>query len=125
MTVTHPARPIQTGVAAPPRKPVVKTGLIRLRVSPDDPQRRELSDREIEVLSLIAAGGTKDEISHHLEMAPSTVAGHITRIYRALGAHNAPHAVALAHGYQVISARPLPPPPYVSRRERQVLAGVA
>lgn len=125
MTVTHPDRQIRTGIGVQPGRPTVKTGLIRLHVNTDDPHRRELKDRELEVLSLIASGGTKDEISHQLEMSPSTVAGYVTRIYRALGARNAPHAVALAHGYRVISARPLPPPPYVTRRERQVLAGVA
>jgi DNA-binding CsgD family transcriptional regulator len=58
-------------------------------------------------------------------MAPGTVASHMARIYRALGARNAAHAVALAHGSGVISARSLPPAPFVSRRERQVLAGLA
>lgn len=103
----------------------VRTGLIRLRVSDQDPGRRELSDGEVELLGLIAAGGTKDEIARHLGMAPSTVSNHVSRIYRALGARNAPHAVALGHGYRVIPARPLPTAPHVSRRERQVLAGMA
>lgn len=140
------ARPVQVTVGARPRIPVVRTGapmvrtgapamrtgvpmvrtgLVRLRVSADDSRRRELSDREIQVLTLVASGGTRDEISRQLGMAPGTVASHMSRIYRALGARNAAHAVALAHGSGVMTARPQPPAPFVSRRERQVLAGLA
>jgi DNA-binding CsgD family transcriptional regulator len=103
----------------------VRTGLVRLRVTGDDSQRRALSEREIQVLTLVASGGTRDEISRQLGMAPGTVASHMSRIYRALGARNAAHAVALAHGSGVMPARPQPPAPFVSRRERQVLAGLA
>jgi DNA-binding CsgD family transcriptional regulator len=108
--------------------------LVRLRVSADDSQRRALSRRELQVLTLVAAGGTRDEISEQLDISPGTVASHMTRIYRALGARNAAHAVALAYGSGVLSfqARPavqpypqLQQPPFVSRRERQVLAGLA
>lgn len=125
MTITNPIRPAQVGNEERTGAPPVRTGLVRLRVRPDDRRRRELTHREIEVLALIAAGGTRDEISHRLGMAPGTVASHMSRIYRALGARNAAHAVALAHGTGVISVRPLPPAPFVSRRERQVLAGLA
>lgn len=103
----------------------MRTGLVRLQVSADDSQRRALSSRELQVLMLVAAGGTRDEISARLDISPGTVASHMTRIYRALGARNAAHAVALAHGSGVMSARPQPPAPFVSRRERQVLAGLA
>lgn len=154
MTVTNSVRPAQAGLAAARTAapvvqtrapvvrtgipavrtaapvvrtgtPVVRTGLVRLRVSADDAGRRALSDRELEVLAMVASGGTRDEISRRLEMAPGTVASHMSRIYRALGARNAAHAVALAHGSGLIPARPQPPGPFVSRRERQVLAGLA
>ena len=133
MTTMNPVRPVTAGVgvraaartAARTGAPTVRTGLVRLRVSADDTRRRSLSQREIEVLMLVASGGTRDDISRELGMAPGTVASHMTRIYRALGARNAAHAVALAHGCGVMSARPEPPAPFVSRRERQVLAGLA
>jgi len=115
-----------TGVR--PAVPALKPGLVRLKVSLDDSARRELSEREIEVLTLIAAGGTKGEISRELGIAPRTVASHMSRIYRALGARNAAHAVALAHGSGTIQlpARRQPVPgPAMSRREREVLAGLA
>jgi DNA-binding CsgD family transcriptional regulator len=79
----------------------------------------------VEVLTLVAAGGTKHEISRQLGIAPRTVASHMSRIYRALGARNAAHAVALAHGCGAIVAPRQPPAPMVSRREREVLAGLA
>lgn len=120
MTVTNHASPAPTRVPAAPR-----TGLVRLRVSADDTRLRELSSREVQVLTMVAAGGTKHEISRELGIAPRTVASHMSRIYRALGARNAAHAVALAYGCGAITARREPPAPMVSRREREVLAGLA
>lgn len=141
MTITNPVRSAEIGpgvrtvmpigalVGAPAGAqtgaPKVRIGLVRLRVRADDAELRALSHRELQVLTLVASGGTRDEISHELGMAPGTVANHMSRIYRALGARNAAHAVALAHGCGVIAARPQPPAPFVSRRERQVLAGLA
>jgi DNA-binding CsgD family transcriptional regulator len=109
---------------------------VRLRVSADDGQRRALSLRELQVLKMVANGGTRDVIAEQLDISPGTVASHMTRIYRALGARNAAHAVALAYGSGVLPYQaPLPvqphlqpqpqKPPIVSRRERQVLAGLA
>ncbi|MFD0634605.1 helix-turn-helix transcriptional regulator [Catenulispora yoronensis] len=111
--------PARSGAPAP------RTGLVRLKVSADDTKRRDLSVRELEVLTLIAGGSTKYEISRRLGITPRTVASHMSRIYRALGARNAAHAVALAHGSGIITARRQPPGPMVSRREREVLAGLA
>lgn len=139
MTVATPTRPVgpvrpvpsrthvRPGVPAqaPRTAPGPRTGLVRLRVSADDAQLRELSKREVEVLTMVAAGGTKHEIARQLGIAPRTVASHMSRIYRALGARNAAHAVALAHGCGAITARRQPPAPMVSRREREVLAGLA
>ncbi|NUR25857.1 MAG: helix-turn-helix transcriptional regulator [Catenulispora sp.] len=121
MTITNAER--RNG--GPAQMPAVKPGLVRLKVRGDDSRRRELTYREIEVLTLIAAGSTKYEVARRLGIAPRTVASHMSRIYRALGARNAAHAVALAHGSGAISARLQSPPPYISRRERQVLAGLA
>lgn len=130
MTVTNPARHGQAHerIAAPDLHngaPKVRTGLVRLRVPADDAERRALSRREIEVLTLVASGDTREEISRQLGMAPGTVASHMSRIYRAMGARNAAHAVALAHGTGVMTPRLQPFAQLVSRRERQVLAGLA
>jgi DNA-binding CsgD family transcriptional regulator len=125
MTMTMTVTSAERRNGGPPQVPTLRPGVVRLRVRGDDSRRRELSCREIEVLTLIAAGGTKYEIARRLGIAPRTVASHMSRIYRALGARNAAHAVALAHGSGAIPARLQGPPPYVSRRERQVLAGLA
>jgi DNA-binding NarL/FixJ family response regulator len=118
--------PTRTPAHTPTRTPAVpRTGLVRLRVSADDSRLRELSNREVQVLTMVAAGSTKHEISRQLGIAPRTVASHMSRIYRALGARNAAHAVALAYGSGAIRARREPPAPMVSRREREVLAGLA
>lgn len=123
MTVTNPDRRTRVPVR---RVPALRTGIVRLPISLDDAGRRGLTRREIEVLTLVAAGCTKQQVSRALGIAPHTVAGHLARIYRALGARNAAHAVALAHGSGAMSARWQPPVgSAMSRRERQVLAGLA
>ncbi|MCD2195208.1 helix-turn-helix transcriptional regulator [Actinomycetospora endophytica] len=54
----------------------------------------ELTDREIEVLHLVALGRTNVAIAHALDRSPRTVAKHLERIYRKLGVHNRAAAVA-------------------------------
>jgi DNA-binding NarL/FixJ family response regulator len=49
------------------------------------------------VLDLLAEGLQHWQIGERLGVATSTVKTHTTRIYEAFGAHNAPHAVHLAH----------------------------
>lgn len=58
----------------------------------DDP----LSERELEVLTLLASGRTNAEISRDLFVAVGTVKSHVNNIYRKLGAANRAEAVALA-----------------------------
>jgi two-component system response regulator DesR len=55
-----------------------------------------LSDREREVLSLIAAGCTNREIAEQLFLSPHTVKEHTSSVYRKLGARNRAEAVQLA-----------------------------
>ena len=56
-----------------------------------------LSDRELEVLGLIADGLTNQEIGSRLYISLSTVKGHTTNIYAKLGVKNRANAVTLAH----------------------------
>ncbi|MDY0019770.1 MAG: LuxR C-terminal-related transcriptional regulator [Anaerolineae bacterium] len=53
-----------------------------------------LSDREVEVLQMIAAGYTNDEIAGRLYVAVSTVKKHINHMYDKLGVRNRTQAVA-------------------------------
>jgi DNA-binding NarL/FixJ family response regulator len=55
-----------------------------------------LSDREREVLSLIAAGCTNREIAEQLFLSPHTVKEHTSAVYRKLSARNRAEAVQLA-----------------------------
>ena len=55
-----------------------------------------LSERELEVLRLIAAGLSNAEIAEELFIAVSTVKSHINHIYGKLGATNRIQAVAQA-----------------------------
>jgi DNA-binding CsgD family transcriptional regulator len=59
---------------------------------PEDP----LSERELEVLSLLASGRTNAEISRDLFVALGTVKSHVNNIYRKLGAANRAEAVTRA-----------------------------
>lgn len=59
---------------------------------PDDP----LSERELEVLALLASGRTNSEIAKDLFVAVGTVKSHVNNIYRKLGAANRAQAVTRA-----------------------------
>ncbi len=55
-----------------------------------------LSEREREVLDLIAAGATNPEIAQRLYLSPHTVKEHSSALYRKLGARNRAEAVQRA-----------------------------
>ena len=55
-----------------------------------------LTERELEVLSLLAEGRVKKEIAERLQISLSTVVTHVTHIYDKLNAPNAPSAIAKA-----------------------------
>lgn len=56
----------------------------------------ELSDREREILALMARGATSKEIGIHLGLSPKTVENHRARILEKLGVRNGMEAIALA-----------------------------
>jgi DNA-binding NarL/FixJ family response regulator len=55
-----------------------------------------LSDREREVLTLMAAGQTNPEIARELHLSPHTVKEHTSSVYRKLGVRNRTEAVQKA-----------------------------
>ena len=57
---------------------------------------QDLTDRENQVLNLIADGLTNREISCHLSISESTVENHIHHIYAKLGISNRAQAVSYA-----------------------------
>ena len=58
----------------------------------DDP----LSERELEVMKLLASGRTNREISHELYVSHGTVKAHAANIYRKLGAHSRAEMISRA-----------------------------
>jgi two-component system nitrate/nitrite response regulator NarL len=60
------------------------------------PVRSSLSDREWQVLDLLAAGCLPDEVSQLLGMSTTTVHTHLKHIYRKLGVHGRDAAIAAA-----------------------------
>ena len=55
-----------------------------------------LSEREIEVLSLIAAGNSNKLVADHLAISEDTVKGHVKSILSKLGVNDRTHAVTAA-----------------------------
>lgn len=55
-----------------------------------------LSQRQIEVLLLLAEGHANKVIRHRLGIAERTVRSHLTELYQALGAHSRVHAILRA-----------------------------
>jgi LuxR family transcriptional regulator, maltose regulon positive regulatory protein len=78
----------------PPRK--VKDERAPARPKPWDPSYEPLSERELEVMQLIAAGLTNQEISEQLFISLNTVKTHIKNIYQRLEVSNRAQAIARA-----------------------------
>ena len=70
--------------------------------SPDSILVESLSDREIEVLQLIAEGLTNPEVGSRLYLSLHTVKVHTRNIYGKLGAHNRTEAVTKARALGVL-----------------------
>jgi DNA-binding CsgD family transcriptional regulator len=64
--------------------------------NPADLKRGTLTQRERDVLALVAAGLTGVEIASRLSISPPTVESHVGNAMRKLGATNRAHATALA-----------------------------
>jgi len=50
--------------------------------------QRQLTTREVEVLSRVASGGSKKEVAAELELSPRTVDRHVSNIMHKLGLHD-------------------------------------
>ena len=78
---------------------------VQEKVSPTGDLVEPLSQRELEVLHLMALGRTNQEIARQLIVAPGTVKAHTASIYRKLDVANRTEAVASA-GSSVSSPKP-------------------
>jgi DNA-binding NarL/FixJ family response regulator len=62
----------------------------------------ELTEREVEILQLIAEGCPPGEVARRLFIAPKTVSSHVQRIFVKLGVHTRAQAVAMAYAAGLI-----------------------
>jgi DNA-binding NarL/FixJ family response regulator len=66
----------------------------------------ELTERELDVLRLIAAGGTNKDVAGTLGISAKTVMHHSVAIYRKLGVRGRAEATAYAYRSNLISSPP-------------------
>jgi DNA-binding CsgD family transcriptional regulator len=66
------------------------------------PPVEDLSEREMEVLALLASGRTNSEIAKDLFVSAGTVKSHVNNIYRKLGARNRAEAIIRARELKVV-----------------------
>jgi DNA-binding CsgD family transcriptional regulator len=71
---------------------------------PGEPRRLDepLSERELEVLGLLASGRTNSEVARDLFVSVGTVKSHTGNIYRKLGANNRAEAVSRAGDLELL-----------------------
>jgi DNA-binding CsgD family transcriptional regulator len=67
-----------------------------MRIVAPDADQLPLTEREREVLSLVAGGLTGTDIAGHLVLSPATIKSHVQSAMAKLGAHTRAHAVAIA-----------------------------
>jgi DNA-binding NarL/FixJ family response regulator len=75
---------------------------------PDSPRKPDhrldaLTTREREVMQLIAAGRTNDEIAAQLVVSPLTAKTHVSRIMAKLGARDRSQVVVMAYEYRMVA----------------------
>jgi PAS domain S-box-containing protein len=72
------------------------------RPRPRHAKERMLTNREREILGLLAAGTTTADMARRLFISPTTVRNHVRNILRKLGAHSRLEAVVLAMKHRVL-----------------------
>jgi DNA-binding CsgD family transcriptional regulator len=67
-----------------------------------EPLAEDLSERELEVLALLASGRTNSEIARDLVVSVGTVKSHVNNVYRKLDVRNRAEAVARARQLKLL-----------------------
>lgn len=91
-------RLVETFVASRPRAGMPKGSHAREAI-------RSLTDREREILTLVARGLTNEEIADDLVISPATVKTHVARIMGKLDAHDRAQLVVCAYESGLVSPR--------------------
>jgi DNA-binding NarL/FixJ family response regulator len=66
----------------------------------------QLSDRELQVLRMIAGGQSISDIAHELSLSPKTISTHKTRILEKLGMHNQAELIRYAIEHKLADVPP-------------------
>jgi pimeloyl-ACP methyl ester carboxylesterase/DNA-binding CsgD family transcriptional regulator len=72
--------------------------------APNEPRPGGLTDRELEILTLLASGRSNEGIARGLSISTRTVERHIGNIYLKISAHNRAEATAYAFRHDLIPA---------------------
>ena len=86
-----------------PERPGDEPASLEAGPVPSRPLEDPLSDRELEVLTLLASGRTNSEVARDLFVSVGTVKSHTGNIYRKLEAKNRAEALARARDLGVLS----------------------
>jgi DNA-binding NarL/FixJ family response regulator len=75
----------------------------RARIGTPIPGLNELTEREREILSLVAGGLSNDDIAQRLVISPMTVKTHVSRVMGKLAAHDRAQLVVFAYESGLVS----------------------
>ena len=75
---------------------------IAAQLRDDGKEFEKLTDRELEILGLLAAGSSTAGIAEEFSISPTTVRNHVQRILTKLHVHSRLAAVALAYAEGLI-----------------------
>ena len=81
-------------------------------------EQRRLTQREIAIVSLIAAGQSNKEIAIQLGVAPETIKTHLKRIFLKLSARTRAEAVVRAQSTGLNAPVPITPPLAIAPNKR-------
>jgi DNA-binding NarL/FixJ family response regulator len=95
---------LEGGIYIPPEMLGAITDTGRYFTAADNNSKKpSLTDRQMEVLKLMAQGRTNKDIARLLDISDTTVKSHITTIFRQLDANNRTQAVHYAQQFKLIN----------------------